>query len=90
MTVTPVANSTYSFYPNPASQIVNITYKGSSTADAQLMITDQAGRVVYNGKLYMPSSSGVSTINISALPKGVYNLIIRAADGEHSSRLVVL
>lgn len=90
MTVTPVAYSTYSHYPNPASQIVNISYKGSSTTDAQLMITDRAGRVVYNGKLYMPSSSGVATINISALPKGVYTLIIRAADGEYSSRLVVL
>jgi hypothetical protein len=57
-------------YPNPASDIVNITVKGNFTQNAKTTLCDMTGRVLQTN----PITEAHTTINIGNLPTGNYML----------------
>lgn len=67
-------------YPNPATEVINL--KGTHQSD-ELYVYDM------NGKLLMSSTLSASTIDISALANGTYNLMIKRNDNFIIKRLIV-
>jgi hypothetical protein len=61
-------------YPNPASDVINIEYKGARGAN--IMMYDMLGKVVMERNL----ETDITNLDVSSLHKGVY--LIRINDGD--------
>jgi hypothetical protein len=76
----------FTIRPNPAKNYFVITYDDSAPSDAFVTITDFSGRSVLKQTITL---SGEQKINISALPKGVYMVIINTSDNITTQKLVI-
>ncbi len=82
--VTSVANNkAISIYPNPASDIVNIKI-AAADMPAEYIITSMQGSVLMKGKF----QGSNSTIDISALPKGIYVIKVLGHDRNTLTRKI--
>lgn len=59
-------------YPNPVSSILNISYPVSKAQQAEVRITDMSGKVVHSSSHSLAVGKQQLSIDVSALPKGVY------------------
>ena len=73
-------NSSVLVYPNPASDLVNISLKGTALSNAILKITDIAGRFVMTKKLGLIHQNQPITLDISSFSNGIY--IVNISDGK--------
>lgn len=80
-------NAAMEVYPNPATNMVNISFTGMSQVKGTVKILDAVGRVVVN----MPCSSYNTQINTANLTNGVYSVIFVGNDGgdKMHTRLVI-
>ncbi len=70
---------TIGVYPNPASDVVNLTLNNSlDFGDAELSLYDAQGRLVRNYKTF------IDKIDVSGLTSGIYMLNIKLNDGTYS------
>ena len=74
------ASEQFKVYPNPANDIVYITFPESISGSATLIISDLSGKEV---TVTSVSSSKMLTINIEDLNKGVY--LVKLVDENHLS-----
>ncbi|MCB0700787.1 MAG: T9SS type A sorting domain-containing protein [Chitinophagales bacterium] len=70
-----------SVYPNPASETVNIRYKGQTIASYS--IYNIIGKELISGSLRQEST----VVNISSLPKGIYIMNLIASEKRHTLKL---
>lgn len=70
-----VVSNDANIYPNPASDVLNISYASSGPVDIQLY--NALGELVYDKK---NTSSNRSTIDVSNWAKGLYTLRVQYAD----------
>lgn len=64
-------SASFTVYPNPAKDQLNISASGIEMSQYSYAITDILGRVLLNNKI-----ESNNTINVNALSEGVYNLSI--------------
>jgi hypothetical protein len=76
----------FTIRPNPAKNYFVITYDDSAPLDALVTITDFSGRSVFKQTI---TPGGRQELNISALPKGVYVVIINTGDNITTQKLVI-
>ena len=74
----------YSIHPNPASDLVRISYASEGFNDAQLTILDVTGRLIRTLKL-----SNNTVIKIDELPDGLYFFRLNAGGNTGVKKLVV-
>lgn len=74
----------FNVYPNPANSIINI--ESSMTGEAQISITDMAGRCV---KQVVVSDMSKASINVEDIEKGVYFISVQQDDNFNIQKLVV-
>lgn len=72
-------------YPNPASESLSVLLPAAYNDETEMIIFDMTGRVMMNKKL---SASGTQYVDISPLPSGIYNLIVRDNSNIHSTRII--
>lgn len=77
---------TFSIYPNPAT--TNLTIE-SRTPLAQVWVRDVAGRAIMNETL-RSAQSDKSTIDVSALPSGIYLVEVLTQNGQRSVQKVMV
>lgn len=70
----------FTLYPNPTTDILNISSKNGLTA-SEIRITDLSGKVVKVQK-------DVSTVNVSDLASGTYLIDITTKEGKASSKFI--
>lgn len=81
-----VVLSTYSLYPNPCANIINISTTGFDDKGAQVNVLDILGSKVKDfGKIQ--GNGSVQSMDISELAAGVYTLVITSSTGKNYSRL---
>jgi ASPIC and UnbV/Secretion system C-terminal sorting domain/FG-GAP-like repeat len=73
-----VSTSEFSIYPNPATDILNISFKNSNEIKSAQIID-------INGKLISNVKVNNNTIDIKSLAKGTYVLVIKNNDGKQFS-----
>ncbi|RYD57426.1 MAG: T9SS type A sorting domain-containing protein [Sphingobacteriales bacterium] len=73
-------------YPNPAKNKTAIQWNSNSTTDAAIIITDIAGKTVYNNTV---KAQGETVIDLSQLNKGLYFINVSSANTQQTQKLVV-
>lgn len=80
-----VKNSTFSVFPNPASDRVQIKTTGQQ-GSMNVRITDQKAQLILTKKL----SEGIENIDLSNIAKGMYFLEIEFGNGQHEwTKLII-
>lgn len=77
-----IATNQLSIYPNPAGDILNVSYANGETNDLQIF--NLAGQKV----LEQSKITGSKKLNISQLEKGMYILTIKSAAGVQSQKFI--
>lgn len=66
---------TFQVYPNPADQVLNISFKSNQTGVGSIVITDITGRAAYIlNNLAIGQGSVLRSIDISELSAGIYTV----------------
>ncbi|RYD57427.1 MAG: T9SS type A sorting domain-containing protein [Sphingobacteriales bacterium] len=76
----------FTIYPNPAKNKTAIQWNSNSTADAAIIVTDIAGKTVYNNTV---KAQGETVIDLSQLNKGLYFINVSSANTQQTQKLVV-
>ena len=80
----PVNENSFSVFPNPASELININYT-STSKNVEVKIYDATGRLV---KILNNFKSGENTISISELKSGLYLLSLREGNISLTKRFI--
>ncbi len=95
-TITPVpagttiqasASNTVTVFPNPSNGMVNVYWNEASAQNAKVRVSDMSGKVLMTQALEMTSGSGTATLNLSALPAGMYTVEVSSATTHYSTTL---
>jgi hypothetical protein len=85
-TINPNETAFWDVFPNPATDVLNIRYKGDAKPDAQFKLFDATGRLM---RVSDASGAKLTQLDIQTLPAGAYGLQIKTKTGT-ASRLVVI
>lgn len=86
-----IMNTSINVYPNPADEMVTIEYP-SGFKMYQLQLFDALGQMVINEQLganHNGTGNLTHTINVSALPKGMYIVNVQTEYGSSFKRLII-
>jgi len=75
-------------YPNPVSGLLNIKMLDNIYGEVIYSLVNHSGITVMKGCFYPDGSGSVHEINMSALPTGIYYLILKNGDSISSHKLV--
>ncbi|MFI5196511.1 MAG: T9SS type A sorting domain-containing protein [Chitinophagales bacterium] len=87
--ISTVATSAIRIFPNPASAILNIEWAGLQSRNANISITDVAGRVALKTELVNNNGTGTMQVNLAGLNEGIYMLIISSDSVYYTDKIVV-
>jgi hypothetical protein len=76
-------------YPNPTSDYLNISFNTVKNQDMRIDLVTLTGQVVYTENVHYNMDVFNGTVNITALPKGVYFLKISSDLGLASKKIVI-
>jgi hypothetical protein len=75
-------------YPNPVSEVLNVSVTRSTEEAVSFRLTDMVGRVVYNEKQSGKDASILRSIDMSAFPAGIYMISVESAGYSSVSKIV--
>jgi hypothetical protein len=76
-------------FPNPGTDLLNISYEAKSAAMVQYMVSNTIGQQIYSTEESISGGEINKTLDISAYPGGIYFLAIRMDDRNYIRRFVV-
>lgn len=76
---------TFSVYPNPTSDVVNVTVNGDLGGKTTVTLTDLSGKTVSTAVVV----NNVATIDVSNLTAGMYLVNVSNANLSHTSKVIV-
>ncbi|MBK7966681.1 MAG: T9SS type A sorting domain-containing protein [Bacteroidetes bacterium] len=78
-----------STYPNPAHDLINISMTSEENKDANLMVLDVLGKVIYSAGMDLLSGENKVQVDCSTWAKGIYFVQVRSNDSFMSETIVV-
>ncbi len=83
--------SAVSVYPNPASNVINISYELMNSEDVSIVITNSIGQTIYAESI-TDNNLGRHTlkINTETFAAGIYQLNIKTGKKDHVSKVAVV
>lgn len=75
-----LGGTTFTVFPNPAKEEINLSFEGLHEGALRWMITDGAGRMVRSGSLSADEGAQVRAIGIGGLEAGAYTIALLDAD----------
>jgi len=86
---TPVINSV-NVFPNPASELVYITFQTEKASDVNINFTDISGKLVKSISAgYGDNGNYVIPVNVNELSKGVYFVNIKSGNASKTEKLII-
>ena len=82
--------TTVNVFPNPARDVMTIEAEGVNSSSVVISLYNGMGQLITRRS--EPVGNGVmnSSINVSALPTGIYELVIRGSNGDRSVKQVAV
>jgi hypothetical protein len=77
-------NFEITIYPNPATDFISIDMNDFNESACWFTIINSIGQIVGSGKMFNSSE----TIDISALPTGLFNLIVKSSSRQYTKQFV--
>jgi hypothetical protein len=78
-------------YPNPAADIAYLRFDLKQTEDAAILITDLAGKVLYQQQLGTTTAGRHElTLPVSSMANGIYFVMIKTPSGKETVKLEVM
>ncbi len=81
---------TFSLYPNPASDNINLTWQGELTDAGQVTITDMTGHIVYTSAIDLTNTSRLVQLPTAGFKNGMYLLDIVSGNVHSSAKINVI
>lgn len=84
------ADISLKLFPNPASEIVNISYTLANASPVFFDMYDMNGKLVRtmaNG--FRPAGEHTAAFNIDGVARGYYNVVVRTAEGNSVKKIMV-
>lgn len=75
-------------YPNPANDMVNISYQSTATELIKVSLIDYSGKLVINQNVQVTSGMNNYTLDVSKMAPGVYMLNIQSENGNMQRKLI--
>lgn len=79
----------FSIYPNPASDAATIAFSSDKTENYTISMIDIMGRNVLQFALTSTIGENQYQMNLSAIAKGIYMVILQNSDGARQKKIVV-
>jgi Secretion system C-terminal sorting domain len=76
-------------YPNPASDVLNISWSNLEQGEATILIADVTGREVSRNTITVSRGSGIEQVTLAGLADGVYLVTIQAPSATRTGKLVI-
>ena len=76
-------------YPNPSNGLFSLTFNLGTATEAQLLVTDLTGKMVYTRNLEIAKNGDTLELDFSMLGKGIYFLKVKA-DGKTTTRKLTI
>ena len=76
-------------YPNPASNLVNITFSSEESANAVVSVMNLMGQIVYNENVDIQEGYNMVTVPVNNFRSGVYMVNIKTNKGTTTQKLIV-
>jgi hypothetical protein len=76
-------------YPNPAQNLVNVSFKAPGADNLEVSILTISGMLVYNNVVDNFSGTYSEAINCSGMAKGIYFLSLKTENGNLVKKLVI-
>ena len=76
-------------YPNPATNVVNITFSSEESANAVLSVMNLMGQTVYTENIGLHEGYNLVTVPVNNFCSGVYMVNIRTNKGTSTQKLIV-
>jgi hypothetical protein len=76
-------------FPNPANEVLNITFSSDVVANANLRLVDLTGRVVYNEAKEVVEGFNATSVVVKGLASGIYTLQLQMNDRTEQLRIFV-
>ncbi|CAN5531932.1 zinc-dependent metalloprotease family protein [soil metagenome] len=74
-------NQSVDVYPNPSVDVFNMSWAGDFRGDANLQVTDMAGRVVYAKKIFKNQAGLLFPMSLESFENGVYYVRLLTNEG---------
>ena len=84
-----VLESTFNVYPNPASTVVNVSFKLENNSNVDVTIADLTGKVVYSNKVNKTAGSNSFAIDTKGLNNGMYVVSVTTENGIATRRVSI-
>ena len=82
-------DNSFNAYPNPASEVVNISFTADKEEDMTIRMMDITGRIIYSTSLTAIIGENQHQINLSDFAKGVYLIGLQNSNGLVQKKMVV-
>ena len=76
-------------YPNPVSDLLNISFDSDKNQDVLVTMTDAAGRVVLNENRNADEGANKFEVSVKGMASGIYTMMFRTNDSVQKIRVVV-
>ena len=79
-----------SVYPNPANEVINLSFGLVNAQNASVMLTDLTGRTVFEtGYDQLISGMNNLSVPVADLPAGMYLVHLQSIDGNITRKVIV-
>lgn len=76
-------------YPNPSSDILNITFESAANDDYAIRLADMTGRVVRDDRFTAAEGMNSLIWNVEEYQSGIYLLMVQGKEGTSTLRIVI-
>lgn len=80
--------TTFSVYPNPTSNLLNMTINSGSDQSATISVFDLSGKTVFTASQQLQTGEQVLTYDLTQLPAGIYLSEIKTVEGSQTMKFV--
>jgi serine protease AprX len=82
-------SSDFSVYPNPANDLINISFSDKFNGQVNLSITDLAGREIYSEAFSDVNPGQLKSISSTDFEEGMYLLHLQSGENRSTRKIVL-
>lgn len=79
----------FNLCPNPAKDILTVSYKAEESDDARLTLVNSVGKTVRIETIEIHTGDNVATVDLNGIAKGVYILKMEGSHTHETSRVII-